>query len=813
MPSYDLNDLVTLFLASFDQGEPFDLEAALVHFSGNKQEARETIAKLELAERKFKTARRRARGDIVADYKLIDKIGEGSYGEVWRAETLNTRQIVALKLIHAKHCDNLSKGTLARFEAEANALLSLKHENIARVLRPSPADAEVPFIAMELLTGPPDPPGQSAESITGYCQRNKLNLRERVALFIPVCRAIAYAHRNTIIHRDLKPSNILIAFNDGQPVPKVIDFGVAKNLKSPLHDLTQASLTVDLVGTALYMSPEQAQQKVDGSISPDLFSLGAVLFELVTGTTPFVPVPSKQQTLANVISQLTSPVEVTRASDRVLQSSVSQQFAQNLDLTQPQLQAALRSELDWVIDKALKKSPEDRYRTADQLADDLDCYLNNLPISVGPPSPWLRLQKFYRRNRVASVAGLTAAVAIVLGIIGLAIGLLRARNAETAAKAAQNEESVQRQLAESVAGFLEDDLLALTTVVGQARTLGRATPLIGKDATLRDLLDRAGDKLQKSTDGQMDDRVKGELLRIVGVSYRNVGQYQKSEEFLQAAVDCLARAQSSDPTRLMNTQVELAFTRCELGMYAVGLSELKDILEQRKRLSGERSRPVMETLLTLGDACYRATEHEAGLLYRRQALDVCREVHGEQSPEYLICRNRVAESLHTTRKVEEALAEYQLLQPLVDKLFGEQSLESIHVTNCRAAALRDQGKLKEAIPLFQSVVSAREAFFEADHPLSLQAQENLATAMRDAGQPAEAREIMVKVLEKRQRTLPAGHALIITSKIDFALCDGMAGNLKSAIALLQQVYDEANAELGNTHEESMRAGGNLGTAW
>ncbi len=160
-----------------------------------------------------------------------------------------------------------------------------------------------------------------------------------------------------------------------------------------------ASLTVDLVGTALYMSPEQAKQRADGSISPDIFSLGAVLFELVTGTTPLVPDSPKDLTLANVLGMLTSSTDIVRASERVRQSSLSQAFAQRLGLSPAQLQATLKDEIDWVLDKALKKSPADRYTTADELADHLECYLNNLPISVGPPSLVLQLKKFYLRNR------------------------------------------------------------------------------------------------------------------------------------------------------------------------------------------------------------------------------------------------------------------------------------------------------------------------------------------------------------------------------------------------------------------------------
>lgn len=806
MTTKDYSDLFRYVIEAEEESQELDLEWLSQKYSIPLDELQNVVQLFSRANFTFGNRQRQV-GSIVADYRLIRKLGAGNCGEVWQAETLNTRQTVALKLIQIGSSNPTNKGTLARFESETTALLRLTHPNIAKVLKPSPDDAEVPYIAMELLEGPPELPGQPAEAITQYCHRKKLGLRERIELLLPICEALAYAHTESIVHRDLKPSNILVAIQANMPIPKVIDFGLAKSFQAPLYDLTAADLTTEFVGTPMYMAPEQLSPKLrdkfKDSPSPDIFSLGVVLYELVTGTTPLAANDGEKLDQATVLAALRDSEELPRPSEKMQLSRVAQDFSRHIGYRPDQLQSLLQRDLDWIVDRAIRKDPEERYPSVNALAKDLRNYLEHKPLQVGPPSLALRFKKFYRRNQVAVIAFAITMLSIFLGMIGLSVGLLRARQA--ASQAADSQ-----QLAESVSNFLQEDLLQLTSVVGQIKSLGQRSPIIGKAATLRELLDRAAGKLKSNQ--SMNWKVKGELLRIVGVSYRNIGEYALAEEILRSAVEEFAKSTVPHDEKLLSAKAEWAFAQCEQGNFNGGLETLEAILKERQQSASGPTRGILETLVMLGDACYRATASQDSMVYRQQALKMCEELLGKSAPETIICENRVAESLHTLNKVDEALREYERLQPIVDEKFGKSSMESIHLINCRAVALREKSEVGKAIELLREVAAGRLALLEVNHPLTIQAQENLAVALRDAGQLDEAHRMLTAVLKHRRETLTDKHPLTLSTGIELAVCEGMAGKLQLAIEQLSTIYCEAFAALGGTQEETLRARGNLGFA-
>jgi serine/threonine protein kinase/tetratricopeptide (TPR) repeat protein len=368
-------------------------------------------------------------GAAVGPYKLLQQIGEGGMGTVYMAEQGQpVRRKVALKVIKAGMD---SRQVIARFEAERQALTMMDHVNIARVLDAGTTDAGLPYFVMELVHGVP---------ITQYCDDNRLTPRQRLELFVPVCRAIQHAHQKGIIHRDIKPSNVMITLYDGQPVPKVIDFGVAKATEQRLTERTLFTQYGTLVGTLEYMSPEQAEMSALGvDTRSDIFSLGVLLYELLTGSTPLSHKRVREAVYAEVLRMIREeepPRPSTRLGDsgEPLASISAQRHMEPARLTK-----LVRGELDWIVMKSLEKDRNRRYETASGFAADVRRYLDDEPVQACPPSARYRLRKFARRNKVA----LTTLIVVLMSVlvasatIGWALRDRRAREAELGQRAAR----------------------------------------------------------------------------------------------------------------------------------------------------------------------------------------------------------------------------------------------------------------------------------------------------------------------------------------------------------------------------------------
>jgi eukaryotic-like serine/threonine-protein kinase len=338
-------------------------------------------------------------------YKLVELLGEGGMGTVWMAQqTEPVRRLVAVKVVKAGMD---SKQVLARFEAERQALALMDHPNIARVLDAGTTAAGRPYFVMELVKGAP---------ITRYCDEHRLTPRQRLGLFVPVCQAIQHAHQKGIIHRDIKPSNVLVALYDGQPVPKVIDFGIAKAAGQPLTDKTLVTGFGAVVGTLEYMSPEQAElNQLDIDTRGDVYSLGVLLYELLTGTTPLEKRRLKEATVLEVL-RLIREEEPPRPSTRLSTTDELPSVAANRGLEPKKLSGLVKGELDWIALRALEKDRNRRYDSANSLVADVQRYLADEPVLACPPSAWYLLRKFARRHKGRlAVAGLILFFIAVLG--------------------------------------------------------------------------------------------------------------------------------------------------------------------------------------------------------------------------------------------------------------------------------------------------------------------------------------------------------------------------------------------------------------
>ena len=371
-------------------------------------------------------------GSRIGPFKLLQKIGEGGCGVVFMAEQESpVRRRVALKIIKLGMD---TKNVVARFEAERQALALMDHPNIARVLDAGATQNGRPFFVMELVSG---------VRLTEFCDTNRLSTRQRLELFIQVCHAIQHAHQKGIIHRDIKPSNILVTQLDGEPAPKVIDFGIAKALEDKLTDKTLFTLHGLFIGTPAYMSPEQAQlSSMDVDTRSDIYSLGVLLYEMLTGKTPF----NQDELLAAGWDEMLRTLrdrEPLKPSTKIDSLSPAEQTAtaQQRHMEVPRLRSELRGDLDWIVMKALEKDRRRRYETVSELALDVQHYLGCEPVSARPPSRIYRVQKLVRRNQMAFVASAVVVLALVASTVISSWLFLREREARRRAIEAEQQQS------------------------------------------------------------------------------------------------------------------------------------------------------------------------------------------------------------------------------------------------------------------------------------------------------------------------------------------------------------------------------------
>jgi serine/threonine protein kinase/Flp pilus assembly protein TadD len=509
-------------------------------------------------------------GTYLGPFKLIEPIGEGGMGTVWLAQqTEPVKRLVAVKLIKAGMD---SRQVIARFEAERQALALMDHANIARVLDAGPTSAGRPYFVMDLVKGVP---------ITRYCDEHHLTPRRRLELFLPVCQAVQHAHQKGVIHRDLKPSNVLVALYDGKPVPKVIDFGVAKAAGETLTEKTLVTGFGALVGTLEYMSPEQAEiNQLDIDTRSDIYSLGVLLYELLTGSTPFTRKEMEEGGMLEMLRVIREQ-EPTTPSAKLSTAEGLPTLAANRGTEPARLTKLVRGELDWIVLKALEKDRNRRYDTASAFAADVQRYLDDQPVQACPPSAWYRFRKFARRNKavLANASVVALAVALVT-LVSMAV-VWSEKNDAVAARKLADEKSREATSAQQSAS--EQRNLALETlneltfaVQEEIRESEQIRAMTGEQSEVRrvarqlrqKVLDQAVAglrRVQRSADNTraLDESMAAARVRM-GEIYHQAGQREKAQQQFQLARD-LAKTWVSDPSRHARAAWALALAHRGLG--------------------------------------------------------------------------------------------------------------------------------------------------------------------------------------------------------------------------------------------------------
>jgi serine/threonine protein kinase len=586
-------------------------------------------------------------GDRIGPYRLVQKLGEGGMGAVWVAEQSEPKRRVALKLIKPGMD---SAQVLRRFEAERQALALMEHDNVAKVFDGGTTEQGRPYFVMELVKGVP---------ITKYCDELHLPIEERLELFIPVCRAIQHAHQRGIIHRDVKPSNVLVAIQDGKPVPKVIDFGVAKALHRKLTDESMYTEVGQLVGTLEYVSPEQAElSALDVDTRTDVYALGALLYELLTGSTPLDRERLRSAAIGEVL-RIIREEEPAKPSTRLTDSKeLLAGLATQRRADPARLVKQVRGELDWVVMRCLEKDRTRRYESASALARDVERHLKDEPVEACPPSAGYRLGKFARKHRAA----LTTAAAFVLLLVTAAVlsstlafqakaAEARARSAqedaeEKAGRAAEAEKlasarlkevttqkdrseraektaAQEAALARAISDYLRLDLLALADPQQQGR----------KDLQLREVLDRAAASVGSRLDKQ--PVAEAAVRHLIGDAYLGLGEYKLAQEHLERARDLRRKELGDEHPDTLRTLARLGDLYAHLGLMPQSQQTLETALATARRVLGDEHPVTLECRHRLGMALLEDGDWKKAEEHLGEAVAGYGRSLGEEHPDTL----------------------------------------------------------------------------------------------------------------------------------------------------------------------------------
>jgi serine/threonine protein kinase len=742
------------------------------------------------------TAATEGPGTRLGPYKLLQQVGEGGMGIVWMAEQQEPiKRLVAVKVVKAGMD---SAQVIARFEAERQALALMDHPNIAKVLDANTTSTGRPYFVMELVKGIP---------ITRNCDEQRLSPKQRLELFVPVCQAVQHAHQKGIIHRDLKPSNVLVASYDGKPVPKVIDFGVAKATGAKLTERTLFTGFGGIIGTLEYMSPEQAElNALDIDTRSDIYALGVMLYELLTGTTPLTRKRLEEAALPEAL-RLIREEEPPRPSTRLSESkdslaSVSaQRHMEPLGLVK-----AVRGEVDWIVMKALEKDRNRRYESANGLARDIQRYLADEPVEASPPSRTYRLRKLAWKHRRGLATAAVLLVLLLAGAVVSSVLAVWAREAERQARAAEGQANEQRDRAEkdrnrainaeteakrseadaeAVLGYFQKQVLSAGRPKGMAGGQG-------KDVTLRQAVDAAEPAIAHS----FQDRplVEASIRSTLGVTYWHLGDFPQAIQQHERALRLREAQLGPDHPDTLQARNNLATTYLEVGRNTEGIRLIEQTLQQREAKLGA-DHP--DTLISRGSlaAGYVAVGRldEAIRLYE-QTLQQCEANLGPDHPATLNARNDLATAYGHAGRIPESLRLHEQALQQCEAKFGPDHPDTLACRYGLASAYDAAGRLTEAIRLHEQTLKRREAILGPNHPETLQSRNAMAATYWSAGRPADAIPLFEQLLKQCQAKLGADHPNTLLTMANLGVNYRDAGRPHDAIPYLEKALQRGRKE-------------------
>lgn len=750
----------------------------------------DAIAGLETDATELAPASSEAVGFEIGRYKLLEKLGEGGFGVVWAAEQREpVKRRVALKIIKLGMD---TQQVIARFEAERQALALMDHPNIAKVLDAGATDSGRPYFVMELVKGIP---------IVEYADSERLDTEARLNLFGKVCNAIQHAHQKGIIHRDIKPSNVLVTLHDGAPVPKVIDFGIAKATNQELTELTIYTQHRQMIGTPAYMSPEQAEMSgLDIDTRSDIYSLGVLLYELLTGTTPFTHAELKSAGFEGML-RLIREVEPHKPSTRLssLGESAGRSAEQRRSDTR-KLGILLRGDLDWIVMKCLEKDRTRRYETANALAADVVRHLLDEPVLAGPPTATYKLWKFVRRHRGRVAAAALVAFALVLGAIGTTVGLLWALSeSDRAARAAMAERQAKEEAQASEAAAIKG-----------AEELQLVVDYYSEQFSWVDV-QTLGLRLRRSISESASEEDRAALdQKLAKINFTDIGLASINENVFQPALRAIDTQFAEQPLVRAKLFQTLAISLQNLGLLEAAVEPQETALQLRRQHLGDEAQLTCASITSLGRLHLESGRISAADTLFREALALRRATLGDEHEDTLVSLGNVAE-IHLLRdELDEAEPLFKAALEALGRTKGPEHPAAAEALADWARLRMAQGKLEEAETLYREVLDIARRTRGEEHPRALGAMNNLADVLDVRGKYAEAEQLMRSVVASHQRAQGDAHPVTITARSNLAAVLQSMGQIEEASRIYQEVLPRYREIYGLENPETQAAINNVG---
>jgi non-specific serine/threonine protein kinase/serine/threonine-protein kinase len=713
-------------------------------------------------------------GALIAEkYKLLEELGRGGMGSVFRAEQVAPiRREVALKIIKLGMD---TRQVVARFETERQALAVMDHPNIARVFDAGATETGRPFFVMEYVRGIP---------IDEYCDRHRLSMRERLELFISVCHAVQHAHQKGVIHRDLKPSNILVAVQEEHPIPKVIDFGIAKAIRHQLVVQTLYTEQGQLIGTPEYMSPEQAEMSgLDVDTRTDIYSLGVMLYELLVGTLPFDPRTLRAAGYGE-IQRIIRETEPPRPSTRVSTLAAGGKAAAEKRKTEPGLmRKELKGDLDWIIMKAMEKDRTRRYATASELAADIERHLRHEPVTAGAPGTGYRLKKYIRRHKLGVAAGSLVLLAMLAGIAGTSAGLIKATRAEKKAR----EET---QTAQQVSDFLVS--LFKVSDPSEAR---------GNSITAREILEKGSEKIESELAGR--PIIQSRIMETIGQVYQGLGLFSRAEPLLKKMLEIRKKEVGKNHYTVALGKLNLAWLYQMQRRTAEAEPLVREGVQTLEAILPGETWELSRGFLMLGIIHREKGEFAPAHEYLDRSLAICEKLFGPDHERVSYPLYHLGWLHKLNGEYGEAKKYYERALAIMEKSLGPDHPSVIWCLNDLAVVEDDRGDYSKAKDLYARALSSGEKIWGPEHPYLSSPLNNLGVLHWRLGEYKEAEFYYRRSLAIREKAYGPDSSYVAGALNNLGLVYQETGNY----GLARRYYERAL-----TIYEKSGGGDNIGLA-
>jgi eukaryotic-like serine/threonine-protein kinase len=671
-------------------------------------------------------------------FQLIRRLGEGGMGQVWLAEqTSPVRRQVALKLIKAGMYD---EAVVQRFQAERQSLAIMDHPAIAKVFEAGATPQGQPYFVMEYVPGLP---------ITEYCDQKKLKISDRLELLVQVCEGVQHAHQKAIIHRDLKPANILVVEVDGKPVPRIIDFGLAKATTPHLAGETIFTHLGHFVGTPGYMSPEQADPDVvDIDTRTDVYSMGVVLYVLLTGLQPFETKQRQKQPIDELLRKLREE-EPPRPSTKVGSDRDTSTATAEARGTEPrQLASLLRGDLDWITMKALERDRARRYGAPSELAADIRRYLNHEPVEARPASASYRLRKYVRRNRVA--AAVVAGLVLLLAAFSV-LQALQLRRITRERDRATHERDRATRITDFMTGMFK------VSDPGEAR---------GNSVTAREILDKASKDME--TGLAKDPEVQAQMMQVMASTYLNLGLNARAHELAKHAFDARMSLLGPDDPKTLESMTQLGRVLDHEGHEPEAEKMEREALAEERRILGPDDPLTIETMSSLAWIVQAQGRFDEAEKLTREVIAIATRRLGPGSTQVLGAMSSLSAVLWNQGRYAEAEQAYRQLFDVYRRTLGPDHPGTLNVMSNLAVTIQTEGRFSEAEQMYREVLTKEQRVLGPEHPAILGTMFNLASLLANEGRHAEAEKLYRETLAIQLRTLGPEHPRTLLTKDDLA---------------------------------------------